>query len=307
MSPTAPAIDPRRLRRAFGTFATGVTITTTIDGDGAPAGFTANSFTSVSLDPPLLLVCIAETANTFAAFRGAGRFAVNVLSATQRALSTTFATQGADRFAGVAWRSEKTGAPVIDGGVAWFDCTTERLIDAGDHVIILGRVVDFDHAAGAPLAYCRGGYVRLDHDGAAIGAPAGAVRVSAIVERGGAILLNVDGEEGELPAAAAFGPSERVDSLQGMLKAAGVAAELSYLFASYDDGPVHHVVYRSILPPSDVVPSAGWRFVPFAEIDSAKFPPSQASLLRLYREEREAHAYGRYVGDAISFAGADRS
>lgn len=300
---TAPPsdLDPRRLRRAFGAFATGVTITATRDAEGEPVGFTANSFTSVSLEPPLLLVCIAETANTYPAFRDASSFAVSVLAAEQRALSTTFATQGADRFAGVNWHAERTGAPVIDGAVAWFDCNVERHIAAGDHVILLGRVEAFGHVQGAPLAYCRGGYVRLDHDGIGLGAPQGGVCVSAIIERGGAVLLRADDGPPRLPAAPAYGPRTKTDSLQGRLLGAGVDADLAFLFASYDVDTVHHVVYRTILPPSAPDPQDGWRFVAFADLAELALPPGQATVLDRYRREREAHAYGRYVGDAVTW------
>lgn len=303
MSETDPVLDPRALRRAFGTFATGVTITTTIDAAGVPVGFTANSFTSVSLDPPLLLVCLAESAASFEAFRDAGHFAVNVLSEAQREASTTFATRGADKFAGVPWQARRTGAPVIDGAVAWFDCVTDRIVPAGDHAILIGRVVAFDDVQGAPLGYCRGAYVRFGLDGSAFSAPPGGVRVSAIVERGGAVLLREEGAAVALPGAAAFGPADRADSLLGLLAGAGVPTELPFLFASYDEAGTHHVVYRVILPPDPKGTAPGWRFVPFAALPWERLPPPEADILRLYGREREAYAYGRYVGDAVTWSG----
>jgi flavin reductase (DIM6/NTAB) family NADH-FMN oxidoreductase RutF len=302
MTADHPPLDPRALRRAFGTFATGVTITATRDADGAPVGFTANSFSSVSLDPPLLMVCLAQTASSFAAFRDSGHFAVSVLAEDQRDVSTTFATRGVDKFAAVAWREEVTGAPVLEGSVAWFDCRSHQLIPAGDHVILLGRVVAFDYAPGAPLGYCRGGYVRFGLDGAAFNPHRGGVRVSAIVERAGAVLLcECEGALG-LPMAASFGPENRPETLQGRLASAGVAPALPFVFASYDADETHHVVYRANLAPGAPDPGKGWRFVPLSALPDASLHPAQADLLRLYARERDAYAYGRYVGDAVTWS-----
>jgi flavin reductase (DIM6/NTAB) family NADH-FMN oxidoreductase RutF len=291
------------LRRAFGTFATGVTITATCDPAGQPVGFTANSFSSVSLDPPLLMVCLAETASSYPVFRDAGRFAVSVLAETQRELSTTFATRGADKFAAVAWREEATGAPVLDGAVAWFDCETHQMVPAGDHVILLGRVVAFDYAQGTPLGYCRGTYVRFGVDGAAFSSDPDGLRVGAIVERDGAVLLR-DAPDGtlRLPEAPAFGPADRHGTLQGQLAAAGVPADLAFVFASYDDADRHHVVYRAILPPDASAPAQGWAFAPLHALPAARLYPAHADLLKLYARERDAYAYGRYVGDAVTWS-----
>jgi flavin reductase (DIM6/NTAB) family NADH-FMN oxidoreductase RutF len=302
MTEHATSIDPRALRRAFGAFATGVTITTSRDAAGQPVGFTANSFSSVSLDPPLLMVCLAETASSFPTFRDAGFFAVNVLAETQREASTRFATKGVDKFAGVAWRAGSTGAPLIDGSVAWFDCTTDRIVPAGDHAILLGRVRDFGCSDAAPLGYCRGAYVRFGLDGAAFSPHPGGVRVSAIVERGGAVLLHETVGSVALPQAAAFGPAERPETLLGQLAAAGLATELPFVFASYDSGGTHHVVYRAMLPTTGEITASGWRFQPLDAIPFARMDPAEADLLRLYGREREAYAYGRYVGDAVTWA-----
>ncbi|TVQ57802.1 MAG: flavin reductase [Rhodobacteraceae bacterium] len=296
------AIDPRALRRAFGAFATGVTISTTLDAGGQPVGFTANSFSSVSLDPPLLLVCLAETASSYPAFRDAGRFAVNVLGASQRGLSTQFATRGADKFAGVAWRAVETGAPVLDGSIAWFDCRTHALVPAGDHVILIGRVVAFGAEDRPPLGYVRGGYIAFGAGGEAFNAHAGGVRVSAVVERRREALLRRDGEGLRLPSAAAFGPATNPDSLLGALAQAEIRAELPFVFASYDQGDVHHVVYRGAAP-GVADPAEGWVFAPFEALPLHAMPAHEARILSLYATERAAHAYGRYVGDAVTWAG----
>jgi flavin reductase (DIM6/NTAB) family NADH-FMN oxidoreductase RutF len=296
-----PEIDPRALRRAFGAFATGVTITTARDAGGAPVGFTANSFASVSLDPPLLLVCLASTASSYPAFRSAEGFAVNILSAGQRAVSTAFATRGVDKFAGVAWSEHATGAPVLDGAVAWFDCRMHAIVPAGDHVILIGRIVDFAANDAAPLGYCRGAYVTFGLDGEALSPHAGGVCVSAIVERRREVLLRVSPDGAcRLPSAPAFGPATAPDSLLGRLASAGIGVPLPFIFASYDEGETHCVVYRGAAPDASDPPE-GWRFAPLDSPPLDRMRPGEADVLKLYADERAAHAYGRYVGDAATW------
>ena len=151
--------DPRALRDAFGTFMTGVTVVTSHDDRGAPIGYTANSFTSVSLDPPLLLVSIAKSAYGCDVFTASEGFAVNILAREQRELSNRFAAAGTDKFADLGWQAKKSGSPVIDNVVAWFDCTHHEQVDAGDHIILIGRVLDYAYNTVTPLGFCRGAYV----------------------------------------------------------------------------------------------------------------------------------------------------
>ena len=128
---TISPIDPRELRTALGAFVTGVTVVTTLDAEGHPRGFTANSFTSVSLDPALVLVCLGKHSSSREIFATAGRFAVNILAEEQKAVSSTFASKVADRFAGLDWRVAETGSPIIADVVTWLDCETHDIIDGG--------------------------------------------------------------------------------------------------------------------------------------------------------------------------------
>ena len=137
-------------------------VVTTVDGEGQAVGFTANSFTSVSLDPPLLLVCIANRSSSLDAFLAADGFSVNILSAAQEDLSRRFAAPGEDRFAGVAWRPGPAGNPVLSGCCGWFDCRSHKRVVAGDHTILIGKVVGFNHHPERALGYARGGYFSLD-------------------------------------------------------------------------------------------------------------------------------------------------
>ena len=160
-SPTDSRLDSRELRNAFGSFATGVTIITTREADGTPRGLTANSFSSVSLEPPLLLVCIAKSALSLRVFQEAPCFSVNILEHSQTDVSRIFASQIADKFDRVPWERGVSDVPLLRGSLARFSCETDRQIDAGDHTILLGKVVDFDYQNGTPLSYFRGQYGTL--------------------------------------------------------------------------------------------------------------------------------------------------
>jgi flavin reductase (DIM6/NTAB) family NADH-FMN oxidoreductase RutF len=163
---TGTSLNRSELRRAFGCFVTGVTIVTTL-GDGEPRGFTANSFTSVSLDPPLLLVCVAKSAGSYDIFRRAPSFAVNILHRDQREISATFASPRDDKFSGHRWMAGETGSPLLTECAAWFDCSSHDQIEAGDHMILIGRVLAFSHTPLTPLGYHRGGYLGLSAECAA--------------------------------------------------------------------------------------------------------------------------------------------
>jgi flavin reductase (DIM6/NTAB) family NADH-FMN oxidoreductase RutF len=159
---TGGGVDPRELRRTLGQFVTGVTIVTVRDERGLPRGLTANSFTSVSLDPPLILVCIASRAPSRQAFDAAPGFAVNILGEAQRDVSARFASPVSDKFAGLSWRPGASGAPLLERSLAYLDCRTHRRIEAGDHVILIGEVTSFDRNEQSPLAFCRGAYVSVN-------------------------------------------------------------------------------------------------------------------------------------------------
>jgi flavin reductase (DIM6/NTAB) family NADH-FMN oxidoreductase RutF len=155
----APAdFDPRALREAFGAFATGVTVVTGIDSEGNRVGLTANSFTSVSLDPPLLLVCPARTASALPALQASWRFAVNVLALDQQSVAERFTMRGVDRFDDPGW-SLWHGLPVLADTCASFVCSVHAVLDGGDHAILVGRVeaLRVSHEA-EPLLYVRGRY-----------------------------------------------------------------------------------------------------------------------------------------------------
>ena len=140
--------DPRTLRDALGCFATGVTVVTCLDGEGNPAGLTVNSFTSVSLDPPLLLVCLYKQAASAAALTEASHFAINVLQTGQQPASIRFSTRDQDRFGATPWSAGEAGAPILGDSLGVFECERFAVYDGGDHHILVGEVVkaSFDAA-----------------------------------------------------------------------------------------------------------------------------------------------------------------
>lgn len=157
----SPEFDSKDLRRAFGRFATGVTVVTTVLSDGQLIGITANSFASVSLSPPLISWNYRRQARACEAFMRAEHFAVHVLAQDQQHLSPQFAAPVADRFAGVDIESGIGGVPLIPDCAATFECRLWSTVDAGDHVIILGEVKRFTHNDALPLVFHGGSYAAL--------------------------------------------------------------------------------------------------------------------------------------------------
>jgi flavin reductase (DIM6/NTAB) family NADH-FMN oxidoreductase RutF/DNA-binding IclR family transcriptional regulator len=159
ISDSQVSFDSNRFRQVFGRFPTGVVVVTAIDSDGQPAGMAVGSFTSVSLEPPLLAFFPTKSSSSFPRIRSSGSFCINVLAANQEPVCRTFATKGADKFSGLTWRPAGSGSPILNGVVAWMDCDVEKIESAGDHFIVLGRVRDLDvGAAELPLLFFQGGY-----------------------------------------------------------------------------------------------------------------------------------------------------
>ena len=157
---SAPDLSPLVMRGALGRFATGVTIVTCIDAAGVPVGLTANSFTSLSLDPPLVLWSLRRSSASVAAFDGATHFAINVLAETQVDLSRRFASPVADKFEHGHWRAGLGQAPLLAGCAAVFECGLHLRQEAGDHVLYIGRVLRLQDQAVAPLLF-QGGHYHL--------------------------------------------------------------------------------------------------------------------------------------------------
>lgn len=163
MSERPPASDPAHFRKVLGAFPTGVTIVTTVD-DGRPSGLVIGSFTSVSLDPPLVAFLPTKTSSSWAAIERSRRFCVNVVADDQLDVAGVFAGKSDDKFAGIDWTpAPETGSPVLPGSLAWIDCTIDAVHDAGDHVIVVGAVqaMDTTDRDAGPALFYKGGYGRF--------------------------------------------------------------------------------------------------------------------------------------------------
>lgn len=291
--------DHRALRDVLGRFATGVTIVTTREEDGVPRGFTANSFTSVSLDPPLVLICIAHTAHSAPAFRAAQHFAINVLCEDQKGLSNLFASSAPDKFEQSDWHEGPHGVPLMPGSLATLVCTQHKLVDAGDHVILIGEVLEARARDAPPLGYHRGSYfsIGLEDTLTGIAAESGAVSIGAIVERDGDVLLRCDAAGGvSVPIA-----PERATSRAGLaahLADRGLTAQLDHLYAVHEDPAQgrHAILYHGTV--SGVAPE-GFFYCALDAIplDDVTSPAERATLARYAQEYRHGH-FEVYQGDA---------
>ena len=153
-------IDPKEQRRIFGKFATGVTVASTVVG-GEAWGMTANAVTSLSLDPPLVLLAIARESQSHARFRDGKCFALNILSADQEEISNRFASSGPKDFDDLATKTVQTGAPILEEALGWVDCTLVEILRGGDHDIFIGEIVAGDARDGEPLLYYNGKYSQI--------------------------------------------------------------------------------------------------------------------------------------------------
>jgi flavin reductase (DIM6/NTAB) family NADH-FMN oxidoreductase RutF len=295
-------IDAMEFRKALGAFVTGVTVVSTMQADGTPRGFTANSFTSVSLDPALILICIGKVAASYPVFSGTEHFSVSILAEDQKNVSSIFASKAADKFEQVAWHNGVTGSPIMDGSAAWFDCDTHQVVDAGDHIILIGKVVDFVNTAASPLGYGRGAYLTFSLSQDAL-ANARA-QVGAILEHNGGVVLLETATGYQLPTGTRLEPASDAGSLRGVLAKLGIEAQLDFLFAVFEDpkapSGAQQIYYRGhsvgALPQTGPV-----RVVPLDEIPWDKLADDAVrSMLQRFVKERCEDAFGIYIGDTES-------
>lgn len=291
--------EKRALRDAFGQFATGVTVVTTREADGTPRGFTANSFTSVSLDPPLLLVCIANSAHSCDAFCAAPHFGVNILCEDQKDVSGLFASRAPDKFDQAEWREGAEGVPLLPGSLATFVCARHQLVEAGDHVVLIGRVLDSTVQDAPPLGYHRGSYFSIGLEDKLVNAAAGAgdISIGAIMEQGGAILLT-KGAGGHVSVPVAPDTARNLPGLVRHMTQAGLHVQLDHLYAVYEDPDRAHnaIIYHGTA--SGAAPE-GMFYCPLDDIPLNRVAsPAERSMLARYAQEYRHGQFGIYQGDA---------
>ncbi|MGI9488426.1 MAG: flavin reductase family protein [Geminicoccaceae bacterium] len=295
--------DQKNFRRALGQYPTGVTVITTVEPNGTPRGFTANSFTSVSLDPPLLSVCIAKSAASCETFCTAPHFAINILEEGQKDISGLFATQRPDKFQVTRWQKGKAGTPLIEDGLARFECLRHDQVEAGDHVILIGRVTDFAYRGGQPLGYVRGSYFTLGVEASLVDALAkgkGAV-IGAIYECDGALLLEQEETTGALRPPAISrdnSPASLAGLAEHMADASGsLTASIDFVYAVFEDqrsGGVA-IYYRGRVSGN---PPRGMLYVPRDDVPWGRVVDDPCrSMLKRYTDEATQGGFAIYMGD----------
>jgi flavin-dependent trigonelline monooxygenase, reductase component len=292
--------DPRMLRSAFGTFMTGVTVVTARDTDGAPVGFTANSYTSVSLDPPLLLVCPARSLSSFPTFAYCERFAVNVLADDQQDVSHVFATLRGDRFDQVRWHADAGGTPLISGAVASFSCRAHQRVEAGDHIVLIGLIESFEVNGGNGLGYANGSYFSLamERRAEALARDPRASWVGGVIEHQGHVLLSRNGAGWQPPRVTASGRTGSLAALRAHLEHHGLSVTLGPVYSIYDDSAGNETLtwYRASAADSNT--GGLGEYLPVDTLDDLPWATSAvADMMRRYRLERQQGMFGLYVGD----------
>ncbi|SCL29050.1 flavin reductase [Micromonospora inyonensis] len=299
--------DPLLFRRTMGRFPTGVTVVTTRDADGRPWGMTANSFTSVSLTPPLISLCIDRRAGSFSAFSGCRTFGVSILGEHQRDLAVRFATPLDDKFTGLATLEEHPGAILMSGSAATLVCSVHTRVDIGDHVMLVGAVQECTLGPSGPLGYCDGSFFTTNGGTAPDGVdtPLGATRpgrqilVGWLVEYESRILLSRDRATStwRLPVGPLQAGPTMSEALIGTSRALmGQVIEPEFLYSAIDlsKSETCHV-YRarpSVLPrqtPDLRLFAEG--DIPWADLSHS----SMEVILRRYFDERVSDRFGIFL------------
>jgi flavin reductase (DIM6/NTAB) family NADH-FMN oxidoreductase RutF len=292
-------IDPHALRSAFGSFMTGVTVVTALRPDGVPVGFTANSFSSVSMDPPLLLICPGKFLSSYDTFLSCTHFAVNVLSEGQEPISNIFASYKGDRFAKVPHHPDLHGVPLIDGATAQFSCITQQIHPAGDHCILIGEVAEFAHADRPGLGYVGGQYFSLGLERAAFDETTGPAVCGAIIEDAGHVLL-IETPEGFRPPHSIHSDRGRlISDLHDTLTAKGIRAQLGHAYSIFDgvNTREHHT---SFLASGHVVqPSPDIKAVPISALSGLQYTtPAIGRMMTRFALESRTRNFALYLGDS---------
>ncbi len=284
--------DPKALRLAFGRFMTGVTVVTTLNDTGEPVGFTANSFTSVSLDPPLLLVCPGQHLSSFDTFQSAKSFGVSVLSEGQEAVSNLFASSAEDRFGQSNWITSVDDIPLISDRAAGFVCRTSQAIPAGDHLVLIGEVIHFDSTENPGLGYGPDGYFALGKERKAEAHTAVQTRASVLLDDGHNLFLTADDN---LPSVIVAPDESPLRALKTALEGAGICAKLNVVYAVYDEGKNgRRIVFRG--HPSGAMPTLSAHAIDGLGSLAVKDSALQ-SLLTRFENEHKAQNFGFYIGN----------
>lgn len=294
-----------RYRQALGSFLTGITVVTTIDSAGNDRGVTANSFTSVSLDPPLVLFCIDKRAASYDAFTTSGGYAIHILGSDQQDVAKNFASKSPRKFAGLTLRRSATGVPILESAHTVLDCLPHQVIDAGDHAVIIARVAAFAIEDKRPLGFYQGkmqSFSTEDEIALSAGPTGSTLRVLWLVETLGGDVVLRRGDAGSVLPSACLAAHDLYDAKlsESASHTIGATVVIDFLFSVYGspDGSLTHV-YRGRANPSDegvMHLRAHHELVPADEAVSRIADVTEAAVLTRYVNERGDSTFGIYAG-----------
>ena len=293
-------INPKELRSAFGTFMTGVTVVTTKSDDGENIGFTANSFTSVSLDPPLLSVCLAKSMSCCPVFESSSHFAINILAEAQEDISNLFASYKGDRFAKVKWQADEAGSPIIDGVTTSFSCSNFQQIDAGDHLILIGKINQFTSTGDEGLGYSNQGYFSLGLERGAVEPPKSmrAFKVGVIIESEGGVLLEKSDKGMHLPTIEVENRTGALAAISKYIQTKGLDVEFGPVYSIFDNQKTgDYSVYFLANSANQQSTSLGEFYDVESLADLSMPTQSLKDMLDRYALETKVGVFGLYLGD----------
>lgn len=295
-------MDRRALRRALGSFLTGVTVVTTVDSSGRPRGLTANSFTSVSLDPPLVLVCVDHRSGSHDVFASCAHFVVNVLADDQRELAERFASRASDKFANLEYtHAELAGAPVLGAALAVIECEVHSRIDLGDHKVVVGRVLSFTQRDARPIGFFQGEFVSFGVEALLVQNPDDAISMGWLAHTDDALCLRRT-QEGRMqlvtqPVSRDAVSDEALRAAARSALGADIGAPMLFSIYQMHARPGIEIVYRTVL---ETAPrSAGVELVKFDDLAAIEFASEfDRGIVARFVAERRSGVFGIYAGTA---------
>ncbi len=291
--------DIRELRNAYGSFMTGVTVVTAVSENGEKVGFTANSFTSVSIDPALVLICPAKSLSSFDVFNNCRHFAINILTEDQQDVSNEFASGKGDRFSNIDWHSDHNGVPLIDGAAASFSCSTYNNVEAGDHNVLIGKVEAFDNSEKLGLGYARGGYFSLgmEHRAEELSHKQAGI-VGAIIAFNDKVLLRKTDAGYCLPQIQSKPGQGSQEVILEHLNKNGIDSELGSVFSIYESlDDKRFSTYYHAAANTETSSDLG-EFISLDQITQLDFVTNDIqSMMQRYVKEKQNGVFRVYVGD----------
>ena len=293
-------LDTQELRKAFGTFLTGVTVVTTTNNDGGPVGFTANSYTSVSLDPPLVLVCPALTLKTIDTFMTCHHFVINILAEGQQDVSTTFSCIGDDRFSQVSWHQNQWRMPILDSVVSHFSCSVHDRIIAGDHLVLIGQVQEFQTTDTPALGYLKGNYLNLEMERRAeqLASSNPDMVVGAIVAWNNQVLLIKTPQGYQLPHIKLSKKQNAQSAIRQLLVDQQLDGNVGSVYSIFDDQESNTTFSFYLTEAKNGTTSGFGEYVSINRLNTIQFfsKALQEMMLR-YSLDRKNCIFGLYVGN----------